>query len=115
MIFANTGLASYYAAALATPLTVTLGGMGVDKPLILWINDGLMAIFFLLVALELKREMLEGQLANRSQIALPAICALGGMVVPMGIYAFINGGDPVARAGVAIPAATDIAFALGIL
>jgi NhaA family Na+:H+ antiporter len=74
-----------------------------------------MAVFFLLVALELKREMLEGQFSDRSQVVLPAACAVGGMAVPMAIYALVNAGDPAALHGVAIPAATDIAFALGIL
>jgi NhaA family Na+:H+ antiporter len=94
---------------------VTLGGLGVDKPLLLWINDGLMAVFFLLVALELKREVLEGQFSDRRQIALPAACAAGGMAVPMAVYALVNAGDATALAGVAVPAATDIAFALGVL
>jgi NhaA family Na+:H+ antiporter len=114
IVCANTPLAPLYDRLLALPLTVRLGSLGVDKPLLLWINDGLMAVFFLLVALELKREVLEGQFSDRRQIALPAACALGGMLVPMAIYAAINRGDPHALSGVAIPAATDIAFALGI-
>jgi NhaA family Na+:H+ antiporter len=112
---ANSPLAGLYERLLALPLTVRLGTLGVDKPLLLWINDGLMAVFFLLVALELKREVLEGQFSERRQIALPAACALGGMAVPMAVYALVTGGDPALRAGTAIPAATDIAFALGVL
>ncbi len=115
LIAANTALAPAYQALLDLPITVKAGTIGVDKPLLLWINDGLMAVFFLLVALELKREMLEGQLAERSRLALPAVCALGGMAVPMAVYAALNRGDGAAMAGVAIPAATDIAFALGVL
>ncbi len=115
MVFANSPLRGLYDQLLALPLTVKLGGLGVDKPLLLWINDGLMAVFFLLVALELKREMLEGQFSDRRQITLPAACALGGMLVPMAIYGLLNRGDATAMAGLAIPAATDIAFALGIL
>ena len=112
---ANSPLAGGYLWLQDLPLTVKLGSLGVDKPLMLWINDGLMAVFFLLVALELKRETLQGQFSDRTQIALPAACALGGMLVPMGVYTYFNHGDPQAMAGVAIPAATDIAFALGVL
>ena len=115
MVCANTPLAWLYDQLLALPLTIKLGALGVDKPLLLWINDGLMAVFFLLVALELKREMVTGQFSDRRQIALPAACALGGMLVPMAIYAWINRGEAQALSGFAIPAATDIAFALGIL
>ena len=115
LVAANSPLASTYVWLQDLPLTVKLGSLGVDKPLLLWINDGLMAVFFLLVALELKREVLHGQLSDRAQIALPAVCALGGMVVPMAVYAALNHGDAQAMRGVAIPAATDIAFALGVL
>ncbi len=89
--------------------------LAIDKPLLLWINDGLMAVFFFLIGLEVKREMLEGELREPSQIVLPGCAALGGFVVPAAIYAYINWNDPVALAGWAIPAATDIAFALGVL
>ena len=92
-----------------------MGGLKIAKPLLLWINDGLMAIFFLLVALELKREALSGQLSSLSQVALPVACALAGVAVPAAIFAWINRGDAVAMQGWAVPAATDIAFALGIL
>ena len=115
LIAANSPLAGLYADIFHVPVQVRVGELDIDKPLLLWINDGLMAVFFLLVGLELKREMIVGQFADRAQIALPAVCAVAGMVVPMGIYAFVNWGDPVAMRGVAIPAATDIAFALGIL
>jgi len=115
LVFANTPLVHYYDQLLSLPVTVKAGGLGVDKPLLLWINDGLMAVFFLLVALELKRELISGQFADRRQIALPAACAVGGMLAPMAIYAFLNRGNPAAISGFAIPAATDIAFALGIL
>jgi Na+:H+ antiporter, NhaA family len=115
LLLKNSGLSEYYAAFLATPVEVRFSDLHIAKPLLLWINDGLMAIFFLLIGLEVKREFLEGQLSTPSQIALPGIAALGGMVVPAGFYIFINHGDPVAMSGWAIPTATDIAFALGIL
>ena len=115
LIAANSPLAGLYADIFHVPVQVRVGELDIDKPLLLWINDGLMAIFFLLVGLELKREMIVGQFADKKQVALPAVCALAGMVVPMGIYAAVNWGDPVAMRGVAIPAATDIAFALGVL
>jgi NhaA family Na+:H+ antiporter len=115
LIFANSPLEGLYRELFTMPVQVRVGELNIDKPLLLWINDGLMAVFFLLVGLELKREMVDGQFAERSQMLLPGLCALAGMAVPMGIYAWINAGDPVAMRGVAIPAATDIAFALGIL
>ena len=111
----NSMLSEYYSAFLATPVEIRFSDLHIAKPLLLWINDGLMAIFFLLIGLEVKREFLEGQLSTPSQIALPGIAALGGMVVPAGFYILINHGDPVAMRGWAIPTATDIAFALGIL
>ncbi len=115
LVAANSPLAGAYTELFNLQVQLRAGRINLDKPLLLWINDGLMAIFFLLVALELKREMIVGQFADRAQMALPAVCALAGMVVPMGIYAAVNWGDAVAMRGVAIPAATDIAFALGIL
>jgi NhaA family Na+:H+ antiporter len=115
LIAANTPLAAGYNALFDLPVQVRIGALDIDKPLLLWINDGFMAVFFLLVGLELKRELVEGQFANRAQIALPALCAIGGMIVPMAIYAGLNHGDAAAMSGFAIPAATDIAFALGIL
>ncbi|MGH8456251.1 MAG: Na+/H+ antiporter NhaA [Stenotrophobium sp.] len=115
LLAANTPLDKIYAAVFDLPVQVRIGALNIDKPLLLWINDGLMAVFFLLVGLELKRELLEGQFADRRQIALPGLCALGGMAAPMAIYAALNHGDAAAMSGVAIPAATDIAFALGVL
>lgn len=115
LITANSGLAPAYDAALGAKLAITLNGEGLAKPLILWINDGLMAVFFLLVGLELKREMLEGKLKNPRDVALPGVAAIGGMAVPAIIFAAINWGSPDTISGWAIPAATDIAFALGIL
>lgn len=107
LIVANSPLADSYFVALHT----VLAGMSVEH----WINDGLMAIFFMLVGLEIKREMLAGQLASWSQRALPGFAALGGMVVPALIYVAFNWGQPDTLGGWAIPAATDIAFALGVL
>ncbi len=116
MLFANTQLEGVYNYFLDTPVEVRLGrNLHIAKPLLLWINDGLMAIFFLLIGLEVKREVLVGQLSSRAQIALPGIAAIGGMLAPAAIYATINAGDSTALNGWAIPAATDIAFALGIL
>lgn len=115
LVLANSPLYTIYQSTLDTHLTVTLGGFGLDKPLLLWINDGLMAIFFLLVGLELKREIVQGQLSNKEQILLPALAGLGGLVVPALIYFFLNQGDSQALNGWAIPTATDIAFALAIL
>lgn len=100
---------------LGLQLTITLGGLGVDKPLLLWINDALMALFFMLVGLELKREVVEGQLSRLDQIMLPALAALGGLVLPAAIFWWINQDAGAARNGWAIPTATDIAFALAVL
>jgi Na+:H+ antiporter, NhaA family len=115
LIFANTGAQGLYQAFLGTPVEIRIGAFMLGKPLILWINDGLMAVFFFLVGLEIKREVMEGELANRSQLALPALAAAGGMAAPAAIFWFLNRHDPVALQGWAIPAATDIAFALGVL
>jgi NhaA family Na+:H+ antiporter len=115
MACANSPLERAYGAFLDTPVEVRAGGFAIAKPLLLWINDGLMAVFFFLVGLELKREVREGELSRASQIALPAAAAIGGMAVPAAIYAALNWGDPVTLHGWAIPAATDIAFALGVL
>ena len=113
LIVANSPLQTWYLAALQAPLSVTLSGSGLTKPLILWINDGLMAIFFLLIGLELKREMREGKLSRPSDIVLPGVAALGGMVAPALVYLAFNFNG--AARGWAIPTATDIAFALGVL
>ena len=115
IIIANTPLDHFYDLLLDMPVEIRVGPLMIAKPLLLWINDGLMAVFFFLVGLELKREILEGELSNVNNIALPAIGAIGGMAIPAIIYAVINWGDEVAIKGWAIPAATDIAFALGIL
>lgn len=92
-----------------------LPALGLDLSLLHWINDGLMAVFFLLVALEIKREMLEGELSSPAQVMLPAVAAVGGMLVPTLIYLVVNGGNPEGWRGWAIPSATDIAFSLGVL
>lgn len=115
LIAANTPLKQYYALFIDMPVQVRVGPFAIDKPLLLWINDGLMAVFFFHVGLELKREVLQGELSDLRKVSLPAIGALGGMVVPALIYAAINWDNPIALRGWAIPAATDIAFALGIL
>ena len=115
MLVANSPLASWYVGWLAVPLEVRVGSFEIAKPLLLWVNDGLMAIFFLLIGLELKREVLEGHLANARSAVLPAFAALGGMIAPAAVYSLFNWGDPISMRGWAIPSATDIAFALGIL
>ena len=115
LLLDNSPLAWLYDGLLATPVVVQVGALLIDKPLLLWINDGLMAVFFFLVGLEIKRELLVGRLSSWQQAALPAIAAVGGMVVPAAIYLAIAGGDPTTAQGWAIPAATDIAFALGVL
>ena len=94
MVLANSPLDALYAAFLDTPVELRAGGFEIAKPLLLWINDGLMAVFFFLVGLELKREVREGELSRPSQIALPAIAAAGGMIAPALIYAVFNRGDP---------------------
>ncbi|WP_455426858.1 Na+/H+ antiporter NhaA [Dryocola sp. LX212] len=116
MLLANMdATSSLYQAFLATPVEVRIGALDINKNMLLWVNDALMAIFFLMIGLEVKREMVEGSLASRRQAAFPMIAALGGMVIPAAIYLIFNFQDPVTREGWAIPAATDIAFALGIL
>lgn len=115
ILFANLPLNTFYHQLLNTPVAIQIGALHIDKPLLLWINDGLMAVFFFLVGLELKRELLEGELSDPKNLVLPAVGAIGGMAFPAIIYCFFNWGDPVAIKGWAIPAATDIAFALGVL
>ena len=115
LIINNSPLSYLYSGLLDVPVAVQVGALNIAKPLLLWINDGLMALFFLLIGLEVKREVVNGHLSKPSQIVLPATAAIGGMVVPALIYWFINREAPAAVAGWAIPTATDIAFALGVL
>ena len=115
MILANSPWASWYDLLLDVPVVVAVGKLEIAKPLLLWINDGLMALFFFLVGLELKREFIEGDLSQPGQVTLPAIGAVGGMVMPALIYVGFNYENANALNGWAIPTATDIAFALGIL
>ncbi|MEW5728569.1 MAG: Na+/H+ antiporter NhaA [Pseudomonadota bacterium] len=111
----NSPLGAAYHHVLDTHAIVGIGGFAIDKPLHHWINDGLMAVFFLLVALEIKREMMEGELSSPGQVALPAVAAVGGMAVPAAVFVAFNAGDPATIRGWAIPSATDIAFSLGVL
>ena len=115
LVAANSPLADYYDLFIETPVEVRVGGFEIAKPLLLWVNDGLMAVFFFLVGMEVKRELLEGELSRPSNVLLPALGAVGGIVAPVGLYVLFNYGDSVGMNGWAIPAATDIAFALGIL
>jgi NhaA family Na+:H+ antiporter len=114
MILANSPLNSFYNGLLEIPVSVRFGGFEIAKPLILWVNDGLMAIFFFLVGLEIKREILGGNLSSLAQITLPAVAAVAGIAFPALIYVWFNANDPVAIRGWAIPSATDIAFAVGV-
>ena len=117
LLASNSPFSEFYIRFLQWPGELRIGGdwLVLSKSLLHWVNDLWMAVFFFLVGLEIKREMIEGELASRSQAMLPAGAALGGMLVPALIYTAINWGSPVALRGWAIPAATDIAFALGIL
>ncbi|MFP3445009.1 Na+/H+ antiporter NhaA [Pseudomonas sp. SIMBA_067] len=115
LIINNSPLSYLYSGLLDVPVAVQVGALNIAKPLLLWINDGLMALFFLLIGLEVKREVVDGHLSKPAQVILPATAAVGGMVVPALIYWFINRDNPAAVAGWAIPTATDIAFALGVL
>ncbi len=115
LIMQNSPLSEVYNSFLHTPVVIKFGNLEIAKPLLLWVNDGLMAIFFFLIGLEVKREVIEGHLSSISKVTLPIIAAIGGMIVPALIYIAFNGKDSFALNGWAIPTATDIAFALGIL
>lgn len=115
LLLSNTFMAPLYEAFLHIPVEIRVGPLHLQKHLYHWVNDGLMAIFFLLIGLEVKRELLEGHLSSLSKIALPGIAAIGGMIVPAAIYLFLNQNNSIAIKGWAIPTATDIAFALAIL
>jgi NhaA family Na+:H+ antiporter len=115
LIINNSPLSSFYSSFLEVPVAVQIGALQIAKPSLLWINDGLMALFFLLIGLEVKRELLDGHLSKPSQVVLPGAAAIGGMVVPALIYWALNKDNPAALGGWAIPMATDIAFALGVL
>ncbi|HEY5803499.1 MAG TPA: Na+/H+ antiporter NhaA [Lysobacter sp.] len=115
MLAANSPLAAAYDAFRDIPVQIRIGELEIAKPLLLWINDGLMAVFFLLVALEIKRESLSGQLASREQLILPMVCACAGVAVPALLFTAFNHGNAYAMRGWAVPTATDIAFALGVL
>ena len=115
LVAANSPLSDYYDLFIETPVEVRVGSLEIAKPLLLWVNDGLMAVFFFLVGLEVKRELMEGELSRPANVLLPALGAVGGIIGPVGLYVFFNYGDLVGMNGWAIPAATDIAFALGIL
>jgi NhaA family Na+:H+ antiporter len=115
LALSNSFLAPLYDAFLHIPVEVRVSDLELKKPLYHWVNDGLMAVFFLVIGLEVKRELLEGHLSSVSQVALPGFAAIGGIVVPGAVYFMLNHDDPVAVVGWAVPTATDIAFALGIL
>ncbi|NOZ51383.1 MAG: Na+/H+ antiporter NhaA [Chloroflexi bacterium] len=115
LVLSNTFMSPLYESFLHIPVEIRIGSLHLDKSLYHWVNDGLMAIFFLLIGLEVKRELLEGHLSSLRQITLPGMAAVGGMVVPAAIYLLFNKDNPIAVNGWAIPTATDIAFALGVL
>jgi Na+:H+ antiporter, NhaA family len=115
LVISNSPLAGVYHAFLSLPLEIRVGRLELGKPLHLWIDDGLMAIFFLLVGLEIKREVIKGELSSVAQVGLPLAAAAAGMVVPAALYFWLNMENPTALRGWAIPMATDIAFALGII
>jgi len=115
MLVANSPLRPWYDELLSLPIEIRVGTLAIAKPMLLWVNDGLMALFFLLIGLEVKREFLIGHLSSREQMVLPGLAAIGGMLVPALIYVAVTRDDPQALHGWAIPAATDIAFALGVL
>ncbi len=114
LILANTPIDAFYYKFLNLPVHLQIGNFEISKPLLLWINDGLMAIFFFLIGLEVKREILEGHLSSKEQIVLPGVAAIAGIIIPALIYAFFNIDNEINIKGWAVPSATDIAFALGI-
>ena len=115
LLIANSPFAPAYFGILETKLNLSYGAFAINKPLLLWINDGLMAVFFFLIGLEVKREIISGQLSSWDKASLPLMAAIGGMAVPAIVFVALNYGEPANINGWAIPAATDIAFALGIL
>ncbi len=116
LVASNSSFGDAYADFQSTSATVAIGRwLVIEKPLVIWVNDLWMAVFFLLVGLEIKRELFQGELASRAQALLPSLAALGDMAVPALVYVAVNRSDPVALRGWAIPSATDIAFALGIV
>lgn len=114
MLLANSPIDQVYEGFLNIPVVLAMGSFELNKPLLLWVNDGLMAIFFLVVGLEIKREILQGNLSSPQQIVLPGVAAVAGIVAPALVYVFFNSQDALALKGWAIPSATDIAFALGV-
>ena len=115
MLAANSAFAPFYHGFLGTNVRVGIGSFEISKPALLWINDGLMAVFFFLVGLEIKREVLQGELSSFDKAVLPVLAAIGGMAIPALVFVVINWGSPETLNGWAVPMATDIAFALGIL
>lgn len=115
LVLANSPGREFYEGLLSVPMQMRIGALNIDKPMLLWINDGLMAVFFLIVGLEIKRETVHGHLNSLKKVILPGAAAVGGMVVPAMIYVALNYHDRALLAGWAIPSATDIAFALGII
>ena len=114
LLLKNSPLSQLYEEFLLTPVEIRFGALHIDKPLLLWINDGLMAIFFFMVGLEIKREIITGELSDPKAAALPVVAAVGGMLVPVGLYLAVTAGKP-AAVGWGIPMATDIAFVVGCL
>ncbi len=115
LLVSNSSMAEIYNDLLSTKIAINVGTYGLGKSVLHWVNDGLMAIFFFVIGLEMKREFYSGDLNSISKIALPLVAAIGGIIVPIAVFTFINMGDTAAMRGWAIPVATDTAFALGVL